>query len=119
MHEQQQRAKSSRDERGGGRSSRRENSRRKRPEEGRADTGARRVIVELGNLERALTKGDFLLEQASLQEILKTIRSMRLGSLEQLEPNARGRLITSLFRVMRQKKPAGWDEFLKQAATSK
>jgi len=115
MHEQQQRAKSSKDERGGGRSSRRDNSRRKRSDEGRTDTGARRVIVELGNLERALTKGDFLLEQAPLQEILRTLRSMRLSSLEQLEPNARGRLITSLFRVMRQKKPASWDAFLKQA----
>ena len=115
MHEQQQRAKSSRDERGGGRSSRRDNSRKRRPEEGRADTGARRVIVELGNLERALTKGDFLLEQAPLQEILRTIRSMRLDSLERLEPNARGRLITSLFRVMRQKKPA----FLEQAVAEK
>jgi len=115
MHEQQQRAKSSRDERGGGRSSRRDNSRKRRPEEGRAETGARKIIVELGNLERALTKGDFLLEQAPLQEILRTLRSMRLSALEQLEPNARGRLITSLFRVMRQKKPAMWDDFLKQA----
>jgi len=117
MHEQQQRAKSSKDERGGGRSSRKDNSRKKRPEEGRTDTGARRVIVELGNLERALTKGDFVLEQAPLQEILRTLRSMRLSSLEQLEPNARGRLITSLFRVMRQKKPALWDAFLKQTST--
>ena len=118
MDEQQQRAKSSRDERGGGRSSRRDNSRKRRPEEGRADTGARRVIVELGNLERALTKGEFSAEKAPLQEILRTIRSMRLTSLEQLEPNARGRLITSLFRVMRQKKPASWDAFLKQAAAA-
>jgi len=119
MYEQQQRAKSSKDERGGGRSSRRDNSRgSKRSGEGKTDTGARKIIVELGNLERALTKGDFLLEQSPLQEILRTLRSMRLSSLEQLEPNARGRLITSLFRVMRQKKPAVWDEFLKQATVA-
>ncbi|MCL2011830.1 MAG: DEAD/DEAH box helicase [Cystobacterineae bacterium] len=110
MYEQQRRAKSSKDERGDGRGSRRDNSRQRRSDEGRTDIGARKIIVELGNLERALTKGDFLLEQSPLQEILRTIRSMRLSSLEQLDSNARGRLITSLFRVMRQKKP----ELLKQ-----
>ncbi|MCL2177888.1 MAG: DEAD/DEAH box helicase [Proteobacteria bacterium] len=115
MYEQQQRAKSSRDERGGGRGNSRGG---KRFGEGKTDTGARKVIVELGNLERALTKGDFSLEQSPLQEILRTLRSMRLSSLEQLEPNARGRLITSLFRVMRQKKPVVWDEFLRQATAA-
>ena len=67
---------------------------------------AYRVINELGGLEKALGKADLDGQRASLEQIFGALRPLRLRSLDGLELNARGRLITTLFRVVRQPKPA-------------
>jgi tetratricopeptide (TPR) repeat protein len=64
-----------------------------------------RVIVELSTLEKALSKTDFSAEKGPLQAIVRALRPMRLKSLEDLDLNTRGRLITTLLRVQRQPKP--------------
>jgi hypothetical protein len=64
------------------------------------------VVSELPALEKALSKGDFEAQKGPLESIVKALRPLRLRSLEQLELNARGRLITTLARVGRQPKPA-------------
>src|SRR5439155_19934056 len=64
------------------------------------------IVGELSALEKALSKGDFSAQRGSLDALLQTLRPMHLKSLEGLEPNARGRLITSLLRVSRQPRPA-------------
>jgi tetratricopeptide (TPR) repeat protein len=56
-------------------------------------------------LEKALSSGDFAMQQPPLAEILKSLRPLRLRSLDQLDFNTRGRLLTALLRVARQKKP--------------
>lgn len=70
-----------------------------------------RVIADLSVLEKALSKTDFAAEKAPLESIIRSLRPMHLKSLEDLDLNTRGRLITSLLRVQRQPKPAqpeGW-----------
>jgi tetratricopeptide (TPR) repeat protein len=77
---------------------------------GRDDRGgsaAFRVVNELGALEKALTKVDFAGQKGPLDEILRALRPLRLKSISDLDMNTRGRLITTLFRVARQAKPAG------------
>ncbi|NTX56141.1 DEAD/DEAH box helicase [Myxococcus sp. CA039A] len=68
-----------------------------------------RVISELSVLEKALSKTDFLAEKGPLQAIVRSLRPMRLKSLEDLDLNTRGRLITTMLRVQRQPKPAAPD----------
>ena len=64
-----------------------------------------RVVNELSAVEKALTKVDFPAMKGSLSEVLKAVRPLRLQSLENLDLNTRGKLITSLMRVMRLPKP--------------
>jgi tetratricopeptide (TPR) repeat protein len=64
-----------------------------------------RVINELSAVEKALTKADFAAMKQPLSEVLKALRSLRLQSLSHLDLNARGKLITSLMRVMRLPRP--------------
>jgi tetratricopeptide (TPR) repeat protein len=56
-------------------------------------------------LEKALSAADWVRQKAPLEEILKVLRPLRLRSIEQLDPNTRGRLLTTLLRVQRQKPP--------------
>ncbi len=64
-----------------------------------------RVVNELSALEKALTKVDFSAMKGTLSEVLKAVRPLRVSSLENLDLNTRGKLITSLMRVMRLAKP--------------
>lgn len=97
----------------GGRGGDRRGGRGGREREG-GGGGAYRVANELPNLEKALTKQDFAAQKSSLEQILKAIRPLRLKSLEDLDLATRGKLLTSLVRVQRQNKPAGFDEFVAQ-----
>jgi tetratricopeptide (TPR) repeat protein len=63
-----------------------------------------RVVNELSALEKALTKGDFAGQKHSLDEIVKAVKGLRLKSLNDLDMGSRGKLLTSLMRVMRQPK---------------
>jgi tetratricopeptide (TPR) repeat protein len=63
------------------------------------------VVQELSALEKALSKSDYEAQKGSLEQILKAVRPLRLRSLEQLDLNTRGRLLTTLLRVQRQPKP--------------
>ncbi|WP_323389798.1 DEAD/DEAH box helicase [Myxococcus qinghaiensis] len=65
-----------------------------------------RVIAELNALEKAFSKTDFAAERGPLQAIVRSLRPMRLKSLEDLDLNTRGKLITTMLRVQRQPKPA-------------
>lgn len=69
-------------------------------------SAAYRVVNELSQLEKALTKTDFSAMKEPLSAVLRAIRPMRLKSLEQLDLATRGKLITSLMRVQRLPKPA-------------
>ena len=75
-------------------------------EGGGAGSAAYRVTSELGNLEKALTKADYGNQKQPLEEILKSLRPLKMTSIEQLDMSTRGKLITSLLRVSRQPKPA-------------
>lgn len=98
-----------RDRDGGGRG---RDGREQRPGgKGRRDerapsSGGQRVVAELSNLEKALGKADFAAQLRPLDEVVKQLRTLRVHALTELEPNARGRLITTLLRVSRQPKPA-------------
>lgn len=73
---------------------------------GGAGSAAYRVGGELANLEKALTKSDFANQKHPLEEILKSLRPLKLTSIEQIDMSTRGKLITSLLRISRQNKPA-------------
>jgi tetratricopeptide (TPR) repeat protein len=64
-----------------------------------------RIINELSALEKALTKSDFAAMKEPLAAVLRAVKPLRLSSIEQMDMNTRGRLITSLMRVMRLPKP--------------
>ena len=64
-----------------------------------------RVIADLSTLEKALGKSDFAAEKSPLEAIVRSLRTMRVKSLEELDLNVRGRLITTLLRVQRQTRP--------------
>ena len=64
-----------------------------------------RVIAELSALEKALGKNDLPAQKQPLEAIVRSLRSMRLKSLDDLELNVKGRLMTSLLRVQRQPRP--------------
>jgi tetratricopeptide (TPR) repeat protein len=63
------------------------------------------VVTELAPLERALTTADFAKQREPLESILKALKPLKLSSIEQLDMNTRGRLLTTLLRVQRQSKP--------------
>nr|WP_242544772.1 DEAD/DEAH box helicase [Corallococcus sp. NCSPR001] len=73
-------------------------------------------------LEKALSKNDFPAEKGPLEAIVRSLRTMNLKSLEDLDLNTRGRLITTLLRVQRQSKPpqpeAGAEAAAPEAAAS-
>ncbi|AGC46626.1 hypothetical protein MYSTI_05347 [Myxococcus stipitatus DSM 14675] len=77
-----------------------------------------RVISELSVLEKALSKTDFGAEKGPLQAIVRSLRPMRLKSLEDLDLNTRGRLITTMLRVQRQPKPAAPEAPAAEASTA-
>jgi len=56
-------------------------------------------------LEKALSTGDFAKQRPPLEEILRQLKPLRLSSLEGLDFNTRGRVLTTLLRVGRQKAP--------------
>ncbi len=62
-------------------------------------------MSELSVLEKALSTGDFAKQKQPLAEILRQLKPLHLRSLEELDFNTRGRLLTTLLRVGRQKKP--------------
>lgn len=64
------------------------------------------MIADLSVLEKALSKADFAGQKGALDQILKGLRQLRAKSLDELDLNLRGRLITTLLRVSRQTKPA-------------
>ncbi|HEX4621739.1 MAG TPA: DEAD/DEAH box helicase, partial [Myxococcaceae bacterium] len=63
------------------------------------------MIAELAPLERALTTADFAKQREPLEAIVKALKPLKLSSIEQLDMNTRGRLLTTLLRVQRQNKP--------------
>ena len=65
-----------------------------------------RIVPELSTLEKALAKGDFAAELHPLDSVVKALRQARARSLQELDMDTRGRLITTLSRVARQTKPA-------------
>jgi tetratricopeptide (TPR) repeat protein len=77
-----------------------------RRDERAPSSGGQRVVVELSSLEKALGKGDLEGQLRPLDEVVRALRTLRVKALAELEPNARGRLITTLLRVSRQPKPA-------------
>ena len=64
-----------------------------------------RILSELSVLEKAISKGDLPSQKRPLDEVLKSLQAQRAKSLAQLDPNTKGRLITTLARVSRQPKP--------------
>ena len=73
----------------------RRSRRRRRPERRRY-----RVVSELRSLEKALSKNDFDgAEGSRSEEMLKPLRPLRLKSIDELDLNTRGKLITTLLRV--------------------
>jgi tetratricopeptide (TPR) repeat protein len=88
-------------------------ARRRGPPRGRARHGgepppSRRAGAEaaiLGALkeaERPLTTGDFKAQKVPFAKVLELLRSLRLGSIDELEFDARTRLFTALLRAGRQ-----------------
>jgi tetratricopeptide (TPR) repeat protein len=73
--------------------------------EGGGGGASYRVVNELSGLEKALTKADLQAMKTPLGEVLKALKPLRLQSLEHLDLNTRGKLITSLMRVMRLPRP--------------
>ncbi|MBL8922533.1 MAG: DEAD/DEAH box helicase [Myxococcaceae bacterium] len=71
---------------------------------GKGGGGAYRVVNELSALEKALTKGDYAGQKHSLDELVKAVKALRLKSLNDLDMGSRGKLLTSLMRVLRQPK---------------
>jgi len=65
-----------------------------------------RIVPELSTLEKALAKGDFASELQPLDSVVKALRQARARSLQELDMDTRGRLITTLSRVARQTRPA-------------
>lgn len=64
------------------------------------------MVPELSVLEKALARGDFAAEIQPLDTVVKALRQARARSLQDLDMDTRGRLITTLSRVARQPRPA-------------
>ncbi len=95
-----------RDRDAGGRGRERGPGGKGRRDERAPSSGGQRVVAELSTLEKALSKADLQGQLRPLDEVVRQLRSLRVKALSELEPNARGRLITTLLRVSRQPKPA-------------
>ncbi|HEX4802101.1 MAG TPA: DEAD/DEAH box helicase [Myxococcaceae bacterium] len=88
-----------------GRGERGRGDRRERPGRRDSSDASLRVLTELSVLEKALSTGDFAKQRPPLEEIFRQLKPLRLSSLEGLDFNTRGRVLTTLLRVGRQKKP--------------
>jgi tetratricopeptide (TPR) repeat protein len=77
-----------------------------------------RVVTELSVLEKALSKADFPTQRTALESVLKALRPIRVKSIEDLDLNTRGRLLTTLLRVSRQPKPPPSEAPAPEAASS-
>lgn len=66
---------------------------------------AYRVLQDLAAVEKALTLKDFGEQKQPLEAILRALRPLKLKSIDELDLNTRGRMITTLARVARQTKP--------------
>jgi hypothetical protein len=64
------------------------------------------VVPELSVLEKALAKADLAGQLQPLDGVVKGLRQARARSLQDLDMDTRGRLITTLSRVARQPRPA-------------
>ncbi|HUM11198.1 MAG TPA: DEAD/DEAH box helicase [Myxococcaceae bacterium] len=64
------------------------------------------MVPELSVLEKALARGDFAAQIQPLDSVVKALRQARARSLQDLDMDTRGRLITTLSRVARQARPA-------------
>ena len=95
--------------RGGGRGRDGKGGRGRRDRDGDSGGSTFRVVSELPALEKALSKADYAGQKQPLEGVLKALRPLRLKSIDQLDLGTRGKLITALFRVTRQPKPAGAD----------
>ena len=64
-----------------------------------------RVVNELSHAREGAHQDRLRGREAPLQEVLKALKPLHLRSIEDLDFNTRGKLITSLARVQRQAKP--------------
>lgn len=71
------------------------------PRTGRAGAEAA-ILGALKEAERPLTTGDFEAQRAPFAKILERLQSLRLGSIDELDFDARTRLFTALLRAGRQ-----------------
>ena len=69
-------------------------------------SSAARVVPELSVLEKALARADLAAQVQPLDSVVKALRQARARSLQDLDMDTRGRLITTLSRVARQTRPA-------------
>ncbi len=108
MNEQQNTGKPNGRERGGfefGSGKDRDRRDNRKPRDSGGGSASFRIVTELSTLEKALTKADLGGQKSALDSVLKTIRPLRLTSIDGLDANSKGRLLTSLLRVLRQPKP--------------
>jgi len=77
-----------------------------RPREGVGGASVARIVPELSALEKALGKGDFQAQVQPLEAVVRALRQARARSLQDIDLDTRGRLITTLSRVSRQTRPA-------------
>ena len=99
----------------GGRGGRDRGDRRR---DGGGSAAGGRIVPELSTLEKALARGDFTAEVQPLDAVVKGLRQARARSLQDLDMDTRGRLITTLSRVARQPKPAADPEVAPEAAAA-
>jgi tetratricopeptide (TPR) repeat protein len=76
------------------------------------------VVPELSVLEKALAKGDLAGQLQPLDTVVKALRQARARSLQDLDMDTRGRLITTLSRIARQPKPPTTRESVEVSNTS-
>lgn len=69
-----------------------------------------RIVPELSALEKALGRGDFQAQIQPLDAVVRALRQARVRSLQDVDLDTRGRLITTVSRVSRQTRPAGEPE---------
>jgi tetratricopeptide (TPR) repeat protein len=69
-----------------------------------------RIVPELSALEKALGKGDFQAQIQPLDAVVRALRQARVRSLQDVDLDTRGRLITTVSRVSRQTRPVAEPE---------
>lgn len=76
-----------------------------RPRTQKRDAASSRIETLLSEIEKALTRRDFQLMLEPLTGVIAAVRAMRAPSIAAVEAGARGKLITTLSRVMREARP--------------